>query len=513
VPVTLPTAAANGPCLSDDEQGLDARRGLGASLLALAALLFLSHGLLMLNAPFGDSHDGRNAGVWASEARYLRDAGVVASRMGTRSPEVGIYANHPPLVSVETAVAETVGFGTRVATRAPAWLGSLISLALLWLLLRDAGLRAVAAGTAVVLVAATPMFLVFGTMLDTPVTSLPFGLGLLVVWERTRAGRPVLPSVAFGLALLAVLAGWQSLLLAGVVAGWAAIRHQRHPEARVCLAVAGGFVTGLTVLTGWLLWAFGGTLGPLLDQFRVRTGQTGAVSLSDLLGALGADIPMMFGRLAVLGGAGLVIALANRRLRGLAAVALAVTLPYALVFRSGAVNHIYWTFWLVLPIAVGLAAGIEAILGVPWIGIVHERKVAGAAACLAVALTTFAWLRPTGPERVIREQAGAGALAERTRLPEGQTTVWYSGDVGEPAAWLALATRRPAVGLSDDTLAQVASARPDDQVLVGRLACPRNGEPHRIYAFETAASVEAHPPIAGHCDPEVTIAARPPASG
>jgi len=476
------------------------RRRAGVILLLLATGLFLAHGLLMLGAPFGDSHDGRNAGVWVSGGRALREAGTVASRLGTHSPEQGTYANHPPLIAVEIEVAQAVGGESPVATRAPAWLGSLIALALIWRLLRDAGLRASAAGTAVVLVAVTPMFLIFGTMLDTPVTSLPFGVALLLAWERTRAGRPVAPLTAFGLAALAVLAGWQALLLSGLIGLWALFRLRRgHADVAVHASFAGGFLSGLAVLVGWLYWAYGSTLEPLLAQFQVRTGQTESVSLGALLAAVGDDVPAMFGALVLLvAAAGLVVTLARPRLRGLALTALAVTVPYPFVFRSGAVNHDYWTYWLLLPAAVGLAVGCDALLRAVSARPVHERALAGAATLVAVMTTLGALWQPPTAARTIREGAAAGSVVAHAHLVDDQETAWYAGGVGKPAAWLAMETRRPAIGVSNAGLAGLAADHPDDQVLVGRVVC----EPDRarmVYAFERAVVVAARPPDIGPC--------------
>lgn len=243
-------------------------------LVLLAGGLFLGFGTRLISAPFGDSHDGRNAGVWATAARSLRD-GPVESRMGTRSPEIGTYANHPPLIAMETAVAGAVGGGSTAATRAPAWIGTLVTLGLLAVLLRERGLRASATGIAVLLVAATPMVLVFGTMLDTPVTSLPFAVALLLLWERARAGRRVAPALAAGAAVLAVLAGWQSLLVAGVVGCWALVRAyrgraDRGPEG----AFVVGALVGAALMVVWLWWAFGGSLRPLAAAYDFRSGET-----------------------------------------------------------------------------------------------------------------------------------------------------------------------------------------------------------------------------------------------
>jgi hypothetical protein len=70
---------------TDLDAAPDGRRGgrqrSGVALLLLAAVLFLGHGSRTINAPFGDSHDGRNAAVWASGSQSLRDEGPIASRL------------------------------------------------------------------------------------------------------------------------------------------------------------------------------------------------------------------------------------------------------------------------------------------------------------------------------------------------------------------------------------------------------------------------------------------------
>ncbi len=62
------------------------------------------------------------------------------------------------------------------------------------------------------------------------------------------------PWCAATLALFAVLAGWQSLLLAGIVACWALVRVvRRSGDRQVDLAFAGGALAGGVRLLGWLL--------------------------------------------------------------------------------------------------------------------------------------------------------------------------------------------------------------------------------------------------------------------
>jgi hypothetical protein len=476
---------------------------LAGVLLLLAGALFLGHGSRTLNAPFGDSHDGRNAAVWATGSESLRQDGPLASRLGTRH-EHGGYADHPPLIYVETALTEGLGPATPASTRAPAWLGSLALLFLVPRLLVDRGLRPVAAGIATVLLATTQMFLVYGTMLDTPVTSLPFGVLLLVIWERSRRGGPVRPWWAATLAVLAVLAGWQSLLLAAVIACWALLRVVRRVgDRRVDLAFAGGAVAGGILLLGWLLWAFGGTLSPLFEQFLFRTGHaTEHVSLQRAVSATLGDGMAMIGMLGLVALAGAALALRDRRTRGAMGVALAVTVPYPLLFTGGVVNHDYWNYWLLLPFAIALGAGADALLA-HW-----DRRplwTAGFAlsvAALGTSLTMDSWAVPGAAEA--RKLSGFAALGDATSVPPlspGQLTSWYAGTVGSPASWLALATGRPAGAVRGAEIDVLARSRPTDVVLVGDVVC-ESGRDVRIYEFRPAASLAERPPVIDSCWPD-----------
>jgi hypothetical protein len=478
------------------------RPGVVVLLLLLAGALFLAHGSRTLNAPFGDSHDGRNAAIWATGSKSLRQDGPVQSRVGTRH-EHGGYADHPPLIYVETALAEVLGRATPASTRAPAWLGSLALLLLVTRLLVDRGLRPAAAGVAAILLATTQMFLVYGTMLDTPVTSLPFGAALLVVWERGRRGRHIRPWWAATLAVFAVLAGWQSLLLAALIACWAVVRMVRGSgDRRVNLAFAGGALAGGLLLLGWLVWAFGGTLSPLVDRFLFRTGHS-----TQRVGLDGADAATLragwalCGALGMVALAGVAVALRDRRTRGAMVLALAVTVPYPLVFKAGVVNHDYWNYWLLLPLAMGLGVCADAVLGYRES---RSRWSAGflvSMAALAAALTMSSWAVPRTAEA--RKLSGFG-VKEATSAPQlgpGQTTSWYAGTVGSPASWLVLATGRPAVAVRGAAIDLLARLRPTDAVLVGEVRCQGSSDV-RLYEFRPAASLADRPPVIESCWPD-----------
>jgi hypothetical protein len=346
------------------------------------------------------------------------------------------------------------------------------------------------------------MLLVYGTMLDTPVTSLPFGVALLVAWERGRRRGRVRPWWAATLALLAVLAGWQSLVMAGIIACWAVVRVvRRSGDRQVDLAFAGGALAGAVLLLGWLLWAFGGTLSPLVEQFIFRTGHTTeAVTLKSAVAASLRDGVTMIGGLGLVAFAGVAAALRDRRTRGAMALALAVTVPYPLLFKAGVVNHDYWNYWLLLPFALGVGAVADALLG-HWQA--SPRWTAGfllSIAGLGAGLTMYSWAVPGVAEA--RKLSGFAVIhaTRRPQLAPGQLASWYAGTVGEPAPWLALATGHPAVAVRGDEIDMLARSRPTDIVLVGDARC-RHGRNVRTYEFRPASSLVDRPPVIDSCWP------------
>jgi 4-amino-4-deoxy-L-arabinose transferase-like glycosyltransferase len=387
----------------------------------LAAVLFLGYGSRTISAPFGESHDGRNARVWSMGSLSLRMNGPVASRLGTRNPVTGVYVNHPPLIYVETAVTEQLGSASNAATRAPAWIGTVVLIFLLYRLLCVCGLRPRAVGMAVLLLVTMPMFLVYGTMLDTPVTSLPFGVGLLVLWERARRGHQVSPLAAAALTAVTVLTGWQAAVLAAVIGTWALFRALAGTGRRdTDLAFATGAVLGFGLLVAWMLWAFGGDLRPIHDQYRARTGQSvQSVGLGALVASQAHYGAALFGAVGLLGVAGLVLACRDPRTRGLAALAIALAVSYTVAFRTGAVNHSYWGYWFLLPLAVGLAAGADRLVGYWRSRGRWEPLLPLTVAVMAVALVVGAWVRVPAAEADKLAGIKVATALEQAGVPAG----------------------------------------------------------------------------------------------
>lgn len=347
--------------------------------------------------------------------------GPVESRLGTRSPVTGVYVNHPPLIYVKTALTEHVGSASNAATRAPAWLGTIGAIWLLYRLLCVCGLRPRAVGIAVLLVVTMPMLLVYGTMLDTPVTSLPFGIGLLLLWERARRGHPVSPLTATTLTAITVLTGWQAAVMAVAIGAWALFRAVLGTGRRdTDIAFAAGAALGVGLLAAWILWASGGDLGTILDQYRFRTGQsTQSVGLGALVASQAHYGVALFGAVGLLGVVGLVMAIGDPRTRGLAALAIAVTVSYTVVFRTGAVNHSYWGYWFLLPLGIGLAVGADRLVAYWRSHGRWEPVLPFTVAVLAVVLVVGAWVRVPAAEADKLAGIKAATALEQAGVPPG----------------------------------------------------------------------------------------------
>ena len=447
-------------------------------MLGIFATVLIVSGHGRAGAPFGDSHDGRNAGVWASGSRSLREDGPLTSRLGTWAlvgGEERPYATHPPLIVVQTAAVEAVLGEHPWTTRLPAWGGTLASVVLAWFLLRACRLRPLAASIGVALGFGCPLIAVYGTMLDTPVTGFPFALGVLLLWQRGRTGRPAPDPLVATVAALAVLSSWQGLLVAGLVTGATVVTTSRRRQDTQRLPVSAllvGTAAGGLLLTGWVWWAYE-SLGPLLEQLAIRGGAgERQVGLDLLVAGLEAHWPRVLTPwLLALAIPALVAAVRRPHTRAVASVALAVVGVWVVVLRDGAVHHDYWAYWIVLPLALGLGTVADAALA----ALDGRRALAPVARTLsaaAVGLASLGVLGAGGTGAAVSRGAVGGGLLRATTYPSGQDTAWYLGELVQPASWVSYATRRPAVELvTHEDVRRVATSDPADLVLVhaGRL--------------------------------------------
>lgn len=320
---------------------------LVVALCALTLGVVLAVGLLRVaDDPFGRSHDGENGAVWSAAAGALR-ADPIASKLGAIHADGTVYANHPPLIIVETAAAEALLGQRQWARRAPAWMGTIVAVVLMALVLRREGLSPTARAVGCLLGFGTPMVMTYGAMLDTPVTSLPFGLLCLLAWQRARDGeaasweRPVTCG-------LAVMAGWQVALLAVLT-----LAVGRSWRAAI------GVVGAALAVFAWQLWVHGSVI-VLLDAFRGRSG-VGFAPFSPWKVAANQGrwlVTLITPASLIVGAGGLLLALRDRQ--RLAMIVVAASVLYPLGTLSAAGVHDYWLYWLAVPLALGGAMVADA---------------------------------------------------------------------------------------------------------------------------------------------------------
>ncbi len=499
------------------------RRGVAllVATVAVAGAAFLVAVAPWARADPGYSLDGFNASVWGLGARAAADD-PVASRGGGVQPDGDRYANHPPLTVWAAATGDWLSGGRSWAVRAPAVLASLLALAVLAVLLREAGLRPGAAAAGVAVAATTGMFLTYGAMLDTPVVSLPFGLLALVVAQRSWQGRPPPVPVLMGAGALAALSGWQAALVATLAAATCALGLTDPPTRarRAAISLLAGVGLGAGITIAWIGWVHT-SVGPLFDQAGFRAGGRGtdapwtsavAEHLADLYGPAPVLVLLAVALVVALvvrpaprpgtesgdtpvggtpvggtpvGDAGLGDAVVGpaapesapepralpwwrpRGLRPVAAVLGVGVVGYTLVFRNGAAVHDYWTYWGIALVAVGVAAVTQVALdaaerssraAVRRGGPVAIALVVGAAAVTGTVHQSTAETR-------IRE--GLDLLPILEQVPDApRPTAAAMAVYGAPGElpWADIATRGRAVQADD--VAALRQLPPDLPVLV-----------------------------------------------
>jgi hypothetical protein len=441
-------------------------------LVAVFAGVFLVLAWGRITAPFGDSHDGRNAAVWASGSRALRTEGPLASRLGARvgvgPGTTSVYVDHPPLTYWETAVSEELLGVHPWSTRAPAWAGTIAAAGLLFALLRRCGVsgRSAAVGTALGL--GCPMIGVYGAMLDSWVVGLPWAIASLLVWQRRRVGHPCRTWITVVVTAGTMLSCWPGVLLTAMLVGADVVRGQgwrrldADARARIFTAAASA-----ALVLSWMVWTAGSLTG-VWSAFASRAGAghdaigvgVAWASLRSAWSDLLTPWELLMALPAVLA------ALVSHRTRPVAAASLGTVVVWTVLFRNGAAIHDYWSLWLVVPVAVGSAvvvgraevwAGRHGIAGVaPPVGVALVGL-----GCLGLAQLSVAQIR-------IDDGRLPAALLRGTTYPEGQSTAWYVGDLVQPVDWISYLTQRPARQLvTAQAVLQLASTAPNQVVFAG----------------------------------------------
>ncbi len=443
----------------------EARIGIAIVLIVGLAFVLLSWG--HISAVFGDSDEGINGAVWAANAEGLRELGPIDSRMGGVRVDGSRYATHPPLIVIETALAETIAGVHEWASRAGAWIGTLVAIALLYRLLRAARLDPLVAGTATAATGATGMVFTYGSMIDTPVISFPFGVAVMLLWFRqwrSTEDDPAAPAWLTTIAcLLAAISGWQAVVLVVLCVVTTAARRIRGRRTAIREAVpfAIGGVVGLAVSLAWTRWVYG-DFDVLLDKYSQRSGSE--ATESTVIDMVRFQLPWLAQLLGVsiVGIGSCVAALWDRSLRPLAAMSLGIAGLYPLLFHQAAAGHQFWNYWMLLPTAVGFSFAFSrlardagrrapAILG---------ALVGGLALINLVVLPRDAWAL------IDAGHATTVAFLDAD-YPASQTTAWYVGEPLRPDAWIRYYSDRSPVAISTtDQLRDLASTAPDALVIV-----------------------------------------------
>jgi len=427
-----------------------------------------------IGAPLGLNHDGQNAGVFGSSARALVDA-PLGSRLGSRLADGhGIYADHPPLLNWLLALGHLVRGDDPSGLRLPLTVGSMILIAGTHRVLRALVTSPWAAAIGTVVGLGTPMFFVYGTMPDTPMLGLPFGvlvLGEVIATERRTAKHPGHLVLA---ALGCALASWEAVVLAaalGTVSLGRARRGapcDRATHRTIARRVFTGLAVGGVVTASWIAWANGG-FAEIARQFLYRTGADGTefgvgrAALTQLEHLMDTYGPVLVVAL-VAGGA----AMRVPRLRGYLTVVAVVCVSYQLVFWQAATYHDYWSYWWLLPMAMSIAGLVDVTVASADL---TRRQLAGALAVLALIGPVATLARPTHIERSYDDGVDIATLLLSVDRPADQHRLLTVG-LGTPNSWASWPTHLPVqqVGLAE--LHRLARVHPRWMVL-GYCNAPR----------------------------------------
>jgi hypothetical protein len=326
---------------------------------------------------------------------------------------------------------------------------------------------------------ANPMVVAYGSMLDTPMTSLAAGAAVALAWLRAWQRDPWPRWACFAIAAFACLSGWEAALLVVVASATLVVRALRASTPgpvrtdgrRTAVAFVAGGVTGIALTLAWATWATG-DLFALAQPFLQRTGSEDGVTWLGAFAVQVEHLSELFG-VTLLGLAGCAMALRSPARRPLAALVLGTTMAYPAILYNGAFYHDYWNYWLVIPIAVGAAHLLEELHdGLRARG--ADARVATAALIVLPLILVVAATVPnhTTDEIVAGQDAGRAVV---DAYPSGDTDV--SADVVglyHPDDWMRYQshTRRHERLDTPDDVREFARAHPQAPVLVARDCLP-----------------------------------------
>lgn len=406
-----------------------------------------------LFGPLGDNHEGRIYGLVALQVSNLWELGWSASAWGTSMAPFGeAYSHHPPAFSLWYVPAWQLPGDSTVWVRVVPYLLGLAFLPVSAIVLVRQGLRWGSVAVAVGLVAATPLYWVYGRIWPA------LGLVALLAWavvdlrERRHVSGTRLVVVC-ALAAFAVAANWFALAAAALLGLW--LLAGRGLD-RVTVTVGTTMTLAALATFAWVIASPDAVA--VLDQFERRTSG-GTFTSGEFVARMGrwASELLPWWSLAAVPGA--LWALVDRRTRALAAGGLVLGLGWIVGFSDGAWVHDYWIVSLAVALLVGLAVLAEAVTDVVLSG--RDGVVAGAALAVVAPPLVLLLTGPV-PEEYVVDPQQAGVLVMTTPAP-AQPAAWVARGIAEPTwvghAWdlpvEVVATARDAAAVPEDELVLV----------------------------------------------------------
>jgi len=327
---------------------------------------------LRMARPWTGSYDANGARYSTAARNYLR-YGLVATRGGQvllagefRPEDIHFYAHHPPGISL--AIAASFGaFGAHEwSARLVPVVFTLGATALMWVVGRQLGGPLVGCLAALVFVA-QPMVAFYGRMPDHEAPAGFFALAIAAcygAWERDAR------RLWLGLGAAAAFVGvWFAWVVA--VVPWLLVGHHWLTRPRGwgwALVPAAAATVAVASVLGHVALLQGG-LGELWRALTLRVGSqaadvgAGAFGLGEFLARQGSYLWTGFSAvsaclaLAWVGGTG-----SRARADALLVAALAIFgILHVVVFKQGAYVHIYYQFYLALPLALMAALALSEL--------------------------------------------------------------------------------------------------------------------------------------------------------
>ncbi len=378
-----------------------------------------------------------NGALYSTAARNHLRHGLAATRggqvfnAGQLAPgDFRFYAHHPPGVSLAIA-ASFAAFGQREwAARLPFVALTLASIALVFHVPRLLGGR-LAGFFAALLLAVQPMVAFYGRMPDHEAPAAFFVLAQAACYVHWRAaGERQWLALWCVAAFVGAWFAWVVVLMPFLLLGVEWLATRRLP-ARLLAPVAAGATGFASVLAHVALVA--GGLGELWRALALRAGsqvaaEGGGVARFGMLEFLGRHWTYFTTAFSGVAGCVALVWLAGLRVRPrveslLVGALAALALVNIVAFRQGSYVHIYYQYYLALPLAMAAGRALADLC--------RGRKAVWFLLALWVALVAGAegWVKLAairGKEFYLGQMAAAPKLRQMTR-PSDRVLILYEG--------------------------------------------------------------------------------------